>query len=142
MIDRRTGELRLPGLAVGRRTRRAEFLASEPGRHARPFGAGPPGSSFVLDIPVAGGVFGIGLHFEGERLRRVQIEFGPAPPREETAEEGKARHDAWLRETSGLAPRTRRLWGRVESIIDAKSGWPAIWIRYGWWRTLSRGGWD
>lgn len=131
MIDRRTGLLVLPGLTVGPQTTLEGFLAGPKGRNARPGTAQGLWRSFAPDL---GPDFGLRLYFEDQRLAYVHLALAG----EGDEGEGRRRHAAWLRETSGMDERERLPWGEVDSVVDAKGAGAVVVVTYAhrrkWWR--------
>jgi hypothetical protein len=142
MIDRTTGEVRIPGLGVplGPALSRDGFLALPPGADVRTWDANEPYHSFAVSVaagPQADSAFVVVVQFYGRDLTSISLtatgpQFGTSwADWSEAKEKDRLRyHDEWLAHTCGLKPGNYP-WGSLYSGMDLKAGSSSIVIRYG-----------
>jgi hypothetical protein len=138
VLDPETGTFRFDGAAVeiSPALRRTGFLMSSIGQAAAVWVQNEPFCSWALPEVSDGPYrFRIIVFFNGERLAEVDIadsrpEFGSSWSdwAEQKERARKASHDEWLR--NHLGKRRSFLWGRVDSVLDTKSGGAVIITTY------------
>lgn len=142
MIDRTTGEIRLPfgGVCISPALTRERFLASSLASQSREMVRNEPHCTFALPkVQVSGHAFSVSLWFQGSRLHRVSIEcadpeFGTSwsDCSEERELARKRLHDSLLESALGRGWMHERFpWGAVDSGYDPKGGFSSIGVTYG-----------
>jgi hypothetical protein len=139
VIDGATGEVALDsGASIGPGLTLKAFLVSPlVGRASPPAPGGTSWSNFGLRNPEMGGQkFGVGLGFEGEALRTVDLSMVQSTEplsRDDWSQDRelarKARHDTWLHAQLGYLPWSFS-WGEVSSDYDPRGGSSGIRIAY------------
>lgn len=136
-IDAQTGIVRTDGgEEFGPRLSRCEFLLRD-GADVTPGVANGPFATWSIRRAVGGEPFVIEATFHGDALWLLSLTIdrdlfarGWRDWSEGAEERRRVEHDRWLRDACGIPPRLSGEWGRLESVVDQRTGWSAIAIRF------------